>query len=232
MISHFHHPVSGAAQFKTRMASEKLLRAQKLCMIIVPFMLVFFITGCSDSNVELIRSGKLASYGTTPIGKVFDAAFDEGTWTTYKKPNGRPFVLFRGRISKKLQSKAIKSTIKSLETPIGLAFAVELRNKAINYFGVDRSSSLISHIGCSVEEHNISCNRNGVLSDSEDNSNIKKAKEIILLMYLKEKYWIPGDDVEILWSVNPYDKSFEVVLMGSNSWKGSSNSGVLSIIFE
>jgi hypothetical protein len=61
------------------------------------------LSGCSDS-VSAVKSGTMEAYPQGTIGDVFTANFDDGKWVAEKK-DGKEYVTFTGKISKKLHDQ-------------------------------------------------------------------------------------------------------------------------------
>jgi hypothetical protein len=81
----------------------------KYLLISIIFGMTFFY-GCGESKLEkekrIISKGIIKNYPQTTIGRAFEAAFDNPKWTWHEK-NGKTYVRFTGKISKKLHDYAM-----------------------------------------------------------------------------------------------------------------------------
>ena len=50
-------------------------------------------------EVEVVRSGVLARYDSTTVGKAFEGTFQNPTWTSFETPKGATIVQFNGTVT-------------------------------------------------------------------------------------------------------------------------------------
>lgn len=63
-------------------------------------LMLLLMTGCTGSDVDVVKGGVMGGYQTTTVGAAFDASFDNPQWSEFKGEKGERVVEFKGKIRK------------------------------------------------------------------------------------------------------------------------------------
>ena len=106
----------------------------KLTLVFLGIIMLGLV-GCSDSNVDLVKDGRFSGYPNTTIGKVLDANFDSGKWTTETSNVGTKYVIFTGKINRRLHEIGLSAQKTDILYMMSGSFGVaDGRNALHKYF--------------------------------------------------------------------------------------------------
>lgn len=124
------------------------------------FAICLFFTGCSDVNVDKVKSGSLDGFKGLPIGQVFDnyKYFKSKRWKSIKTDDGRNVVEFNGVLElndarKKAGIKEVSVLFQFIVLKNGAFVLAYIESRTLDSTGktetidmTSRSSSLLSEI--------------------------------------------------------------------------------------
>ena len=75
---------------------------KKRTFLALLFCFLLPLSGCGDSNIDLVKNASFRGYETTTIGKMLDSTFEKTKWSSQQNPKGEILVLFEGKIPQKM----------------------------------------------------------------------------------------------------------------------------------
>ena len=75
---------------------------KKFTLLTLLFCFLFPLTGCSGSEIDLVKQASFRGYETTTIGKMLDGTFEKTKWSSQQNAKGETLVLFEGKIPKRM----------------------------------------------------------------------------------------------------------------------------------
>ena len=80
----------------------------KKLYIFIMLLTILGIQGCGDSNVSRIKESTFTDFPNTTIGEAFGATFDSPQWAGEKGNKGTNYVVFTGKVSRKMHDRLLK----------------------------------------------------------------------------------------------------------------------------
>jgi len=84
---------------------------RSLYILVVAIGVLAFAACGSKSRVSTVKAGTIAEYPNVPLGKAFDASFDDPKWTSDETAKGVKFVEFDGRLKLSKHKEALDKEI-------------------------------------------------------------------------------------------------------------------------
>lgn len=208
--------------------------------IITTIAIFFFstmITGCSSSDVKLVKKGNFYGYPNVTIEQLLESSFENTSWYSEKTDKGEVRILFKGKIPKKLHDTlkekkiriAIDNELNRNETDIYTLSCGRVFNTVdILFFiaGLQKDYEPVREIKDQCNQ--LYRNDSEKQYDPEFNKQILEWGESIL----DRDYWTTGGTVEIEWAISSNKKNFDLVRYGSDTLISNNFNEFLEIIYK
>lgn len=76
----------------------------KIPYLPITLFVLLFVTGCSDSSIDLVKNGNFPGYPNVSIGKILDGSFSGTKWSSQETSKGEVRVMFEGAITPKIHA--------------------------------------------------------------------------------------------------------------------------------
>jgi hypothetical protein len=191
---------------------------------------LLILTGCSDSNVEVVKNGTMFEYPNTTVGKAFEASFANAKWESKTSEKGAITVHFRGTITQKTHDSAAAYLIDDYKglnfngertTPLSnsVSFA---RNILIQYMGRSeferRTRDEHAAFDAALKNDRVDGNRDTREARREAEKALDIATVNCYLDFIASEFWPVGSPVEFVWVLSHDKKGFELSSLSNDSW--------------
>lgn len=182
-------------------------------------IVVLFISGCADNNVEGVRGGTINGYESTTIGQAFDAVFDNNSWSKSEKADGQVVVEFNGTISEALHDSVVAFIVEEYDAlPENNMNRVVLFQQALS--------------GVNDAEYKKLNEEFAHLDPSAGDKRSPKIEQAVFHTIYDRRAWVTGTPVKVQWLIHENGEDFELLAVQSEAWDGVNIDNILGLIYK
>lgn len=149
-----------AVEIKEETIMKESIMKKTILLFLAACVLGTTFTGCSDDNINKVKSGQMNTFNGLPTGQVFDnyKYFKSKSWRSFKNDDGRNVVEFKGLLElddaeKKAGIKEVSALFQFIVLKDGTSLLAYVESRTIDKSGeaevinlTSKSSNLLSEI--------------------------------------------------------------------------------------
>lgn len=120
----------------------------------IALFVLLCVTGCSDSNIDLVKNGNFHGYPNATIGKILDGSFSSTKWSSQETSKGEVRVMFEGAITSKMHNA--------------------LKEQALRFIHADSTKGWVNGVTSNYDKYLLHARTAGVLSSVIGDDKIPK----------------------------------------------------------
>lgn len=201
---------------------------KKTLILTVCVALLGALQGCSDSSIDLVKSGNFSGYPNATIGKILDGSFASAKWSSQETSKGEVRVLFEGAITPKMHDALKEQALRFIQADATKGWVNGVRSNYDKYILHARTAGVLSAVigddkipRSFMGDFRQDCSRKAanLQEDSEPWNQLLNqcagTLEKAINEAFDELYWKEGDTVFFEWVIHSSGKSFEVTRFGA-----------------